>query len=84
MINEHLLPNPFKQPGAELSNILDNIERDLLVRDIEANTDPLPSFLNAAFLETLEAEISAAKVASAARKSQGRRIVQRLRSQLRL
>ena len=84
MINEHLLPNPFKQPGAELANVLDNIERDLLVRDIEVNTSPLPSFLNAAFLRQLEAEITAASAASAARKRQGHRIVQRLRSQLKL
>lgn len=80
IINEHLLPNPFKQAGSELANVLDNIERDLLARD---NASPLPSFLDASFLEKLEAEITAAKIASVARKKQGYRIVARLRSQLR-
>jgi hypothetical protein len=82
MINEHLLPNPFKQPGTELSNVLDNIERDLCARVIERDTTPLPAFLNDEFLERLEAEISAASADSAARKMQGRRIVSRLREQL--
>lgn len=80
--NEHLLPNPFKQPGAELSNVLDNIERDLLDRALARDTSPLPAFLNAEFLARLEAEISAASEASAARKMQGRRIITRLRDQL--
>jgi hypothetical protein len=84
ILNEHLLPNPFKQPGAELSNVLDNIERDLLARVVERDTTPLPAFLNDEFLERLEAEISAASEASAARKMQGRRIVSRLRQQLKL
>jgi hypothetical protein len=82
MINEHLLPNPFKQPGAELSNVLDNIERELLDRVLARDTSPLPRFLDDAFLERLEAEISAASEASAARKMQGRRIITRLREQL--
>ena len=95
ILNEHLLPNPFKQPGAELSNVLDNvdtalgetldkIDRDLHEREVEHDITPLPAFLDAAFLERLEAEISAASADSAARKMQGQRIVSRLRAQLKL
>jgi len=81
ILNERILPNPFKVPGAELSNVLDAIERELLERDIEHDTGPLPAFLNDAFLDRLQAEIDAANT-NAADKMQGRRIVRRLRAQL--
>jgi len=81
ILNENLLPNPFKEPGAELSNVFDAIERELI--ECEAADDfALPAFLDAAFLARLEAEITAASAASATRKLQGRRIVDRLRSHL--
>jgi hypothetical protein len=75
MINERILPNPFKSPGAELSNVLDNIERELC-RDEPVE---LPEFLGEAFLQKLEAEIAKG---AGARKQQGHRIVAKLRRQL--
>lgn len=82
ILNEHLLPNPFKRPGAELANVLDNIEAQLLDRELANDNTRLPAFLNAEFLAKLEREIGAATAASAARKMQGRRIVHRLREHL--
>jgi hypothetical protein len=94
ILNETVLPNPFKQPGAELANVLVNIEAELGLADalvafdqIEHRLDDwqderLPTFLTPAFLRRLEAEIEAASAASAARKMQGQRIIARLRAQL--
>jgi hypothetical protein len=72
MINERVLPNPFKAEGStHLDHVLAAIEREL--DDYDA---PLPAFLDAGFLARLEAEVCSA------RSSPGRRIVQKLRSRL--
>ena len=75
MINERVLPNPFKAEGStHLDHVLAAIEREL--EDFDA---PLPGFLDAGFLARLEAEVRAARPEH---QSTGRRIVQKLRSHL--
>jgi hypothetical protein len=75
MINERVLPNPFKAEGStHLDHVLAAIEREL--DDYDA---PLPSFLDAGFLARLEAEVCSARLEH---QSPGRRIVQKLRSRL--
>jgi hypothetical protein len=75
VINERILPNPFKQEGAELSNVLDAIEREL----DDYNHAPMPTFLNDAFLQKLECEVMAAARKGGELRPQGLRIIGKLR-----
>jgi len=89
MINETVLPNPFKVHGSHLDNVMVAIEHELddaladtlfaIERELLDPETPLPKFLDAGFLARLEAEVSRA---SARHRPRGHRIVQRLRSQL--
>jgi hypothetical protein len=75
MINEHVLPNPFKSEGSDhLDHVLAEIERDL----IDYN-EPLPTFLDRRFLERLHGSV---EQASPAHHSRGHRIVNLLKMQL--
>lgn len=76
MINERILPNPFKPDGADLSNVLTEIEREL---DNYDHT-PMPTFLNDAFLHKLEAEVMAAARKGGDLRPQGLRIIEKLRA----
>jgi hypothetical protein len=76
MINERILPNPFKcEGGAELANVLDGIERELDNYQHEA----MPTFLNDAFLHKLEREVLAAASKSDRLRPQALQIVGKLR-----
>ena len=75
MINERVLPNPFKAEGStHLDHVLAAIEREL--DDYDA---PLPIFLDAGYLARLEAQVRAARPRH---QTAGQRIVQQLRSRL--
>ena len=75
MINEHLLPNPFKTNGGDhLDNVMAEIEAEL----DEYKHERLPSFLNDAFLHKLENEVMAASRQSPALRDQAARIVRKL------
>jgi hypothetical protein len=76
MINERVLPNPFKRAGSDyLDNVLAAIEHDLAERD-----EPLPAFLDRGFLERLHGSV---EQASPAHRSRGRRILATLKERLR-
>jgi hypothetical protein len=75
MINERVLPNPFKAEGStHLDHVMAAIEREL--DDYDA---PLPAFLDAGFLARLELEVHKARPEHHA---PGRRLVTKLRSRL--
>lgn len=74
MINEHVLPNPFKSEGDHLDHVLAAIERDLVDFD-----EPLPAFLDRGFLERLHGSVERA---SPAHQSRGRRIIETLKVRL--
>jgi hypothetical protein len=76
MINERILPNPFKGEGAELANVLNAIEREL----DDYQHERLPSFLNDAFLLKLESEVMAAARKGGELRPQGLRILGKLRA----
>jgi len=75
MINERVLPNPFKAEGStHLDHVLAAIELEL-----DDEYLPLPRFLDAGYLARLEAEVRAARPHH---QTAGQRIVQKLRSRL--
>jgi hypothetical protein len=77
MIDERLLPNPFKQDAARnLDAVLEAIETELA----ENAAAPLPEFLDDAFLARFEADIMAPD--NAASRYRGQRIVTALKSRL--
>jgi hypothetical protein len=75
MINETVLPNPFKHGGDHLDKVLAAIEREL----DDYNHAPLPTFLNDAFLRKLECEVMAAGRQDSELKQQAFRIIGKLR-----
>lgn len=76
ILNEHVLPNPFKiETSDHLDNILAAIEREL-----DELVEPLPSFLDQSFLERLHGSVERA---SPEHQSRGRRIVEMLKAQVR-
>lgn len=72
ILNEHVLPNPFKvETSDHLDNVLAAIEREL-----DQLVEPLPTFLDHSFLERLHGSV---EHASPVHQSRGRRIVERLK-----
>jgi hypothetical protein len=76
MINERVLPNPFKSEGDHLDNVMNEIEREL----DEFNHAPFPEFLHDEFLRKLEADVMAASKKNVALKQQAFRIISKLHS----
>jgi hypothetical protein len=74
MINETVLPNPFKAQGSHLDHVLAAVEREL-----EQYNEPLPAFLDRRFLERLHGSVERA---DPAHHSRGRRIVNLLKMHL--
>jgi hypothetical protein len=74
MINERVLPNPFKSEGDHLDNVMAEIEREL------DGYNHKPMFLSAAFKQKLENEVMAASRQSPALKQQAFRIISKLHS----
>ena len=74
MINETVLPNPFKQTGDHLDHVMAAIEAEL----DEYKQERLPTFLSAAFKNKLEAEVMAAGRQSPHLKDQAFRIIRKL------
>lgn len=77
MINEHVLPNPWKIEGSDhLDHVLAAIEHELIDRD-----EPLPAFLDQGFLQRLHGSV---EQASPAHRPRGRHIVELLKSHFRV
>jgi hypothetical protein len=76
MINETVLPNPFKQTGDHLDHVMAAIEAEL----DEYKHERLPTFLNDAFLLKLQSEVLAASRQSPALAHQAARIVRKLQA----
>jgi hypothetical protein len=74
VINETVLPNPFKTSGDHLDNVMAAIEAEL----DDYSHERLPTFLNDAFLQKLEAEVMAASRQSPQLRFQAARIVRKL------
>jgi hypothetical protein len=76
MINETVLPNPFKQTGDHLDHVMAEIEQEL----DKYSHERLPTFLNDAFKAKLEAEVMAASRQAPELRQQAHRIIQKLQA----
>jgi len=76
MINETILPNPFKSGGDHLDNVMAEIEQEL----DKYSHERLPTFLNDAFKARLEAEVMAASREKPELRHQAHRIIEKLRA----